>query len=185
MQLSVSDVGNWLRRTHTNSSDHETWTRNLQGLYRHLYVHVHTCDASRIRFHYTELHSNQGTKFVGADARLHALLSEFQTNYSAVFHCLTDEGTNWHFNLPSAPHMGGLWEAAVNSAKFHLRRVIGSQVLIFPELNTVLCRIEATLYSRPLRPLSDNISDLVQHFWNRWSIEYLSFLQQRYQSISI
>ena len=112
------------------------------------------------RGHCTELHSDQGTYFVGADACLQALFAEFQTDYSAVFHHLTDEEINCHFNSPSAPHMGGLWEAAVKSAKVHLRRVIGIQVLTYPELNTVLCHVEAILNSRPLKPLSADISDI-------------------------
>ena len=51
--------------------------------------------------------------------------------------------TNWHINPPRAPHFGGLSEAAVKSARYHLVRVIGEKVLIFVELSTVLCRIEA------------------------------------------
>lgn len=34
-------------------------------------------------------------------------------------------GTEWRFTTPYALHQGGLWEAAVKSMKYHLRRVIG------------------------------------------------------------
>jgi len=44
----------------------------------------------------------------------------------------------WKFIPPSAPHMGGLWEAGVKSCKFHLKRVIGESRLTFEELTTVL-----------------------------------------------
>lgn len=56
--------------------------------------------------------------------------------------------------------MGGLWEAAVKSAKAHLARVIHGQLLTFTELDTLICRIEAMLNSRPLTPLSSDPSDL-------------------------
>ena len=56
----------------------------------------------------------------------------------------------WHTIPARAPHFGGLWEAAVKSAKFHLKRVIGKQVLSYEEMLTVTCQVEACLNSRPL-----------------------------------
>ena len=72
---------------------------------------------------------------------------------------LTSLGIEWHFNPPGSPHFGGLWEAAVRSSKFHLKRVIGDSSLTFEELSTLLAAIEACLNSRPLSPVNDNISD--------------------------
>lgn len=43
---------------------------------------------------------------------------------------LQKEGTEFCFFTPSAPHQGGLWEAAVKSMKYHLRRMIGAEILI-------------------------------------------------------
>ena len=99
-------------------------------------------------------------------------------------------------------YFGGIWEAAVNSVKHHLRRIIGDQVLTFSELATLMCHIEAYLNSRPSHFLiqrssfivpegdvtNDNvpaekrwllISQVTQHFWARWSNEYLTSLQSR------
>ncbi|XP_017463990.1 PREDICTED: uncharacterized protein LOC108357424, partial [Rhagoletis zephyria] len=56
------------------------------------------------------------------------------------------------------PHHGGLWEAAVRSAKKHLYRTVGRQVLRFNQLSTLLVKIEACLNSRPLVPLHDDPS---------------------------
>ncbi|XP_008179961.1 uncharacterized protein LOC103308419 [Acyrthosiphon pisum] len=65
----------------------------------------------------------------------------------------------WHFNPSAAPHMGGLWEAAVKSAKGLLRRIVQDQVLTHEEFNTILHKIEATLNSRPLGALSSDPND--------------------------
>ena len=73
---------------------------------------------------------------------------------------LAQEDTSWIFNPPSAPHSGGIWEAAVKWAKHYMRRVIGEQVLTFSDFATLMCCIEACLNSRPLTALTDDPSDL-------------------------
>jgi len=118
--------------------------------------------------------------------------------------------------MPHAPHFGGLWEAAVKSMKYHLKRTLGSQVATYEELCTLLVEIEACLNSRPLCTLSDDpftqtylspghfligepITQLpsrdyvnvkphrisrwqqyqqLQHFWRKWSTDYIQGLQQ-------
>ncbi|KAG7297354.1 hypothetical protein JYU34_019327 [Plutella xylostella] len=65
----------------------------------------------------------------------------------------------WHFNAPSWPTAGGLWEAAVKSMKKHLKRVLGPQRLTYEEFNTLLTCIEACLNSRPLVSLTENPED--------------------------
>lgn len=76
-----------------------------------------------------------------------------------IEHNLVRDGTTWRFNPPSAPHFGGIWESAVKSAKFHLKRMIGEHILTFVELATVLCQIEVCMNSRPLVSLSDDPGD--------------------------
>ena len=65
----------------------------------------------------------------------------------------------WTFIPPRAPHFGGLWEAAIKSAKKHLRRVMGKGVLNCEELHTLFCQIEMVLNSRPISFLSDDPKD--------------------------
>ncbi|XP_030759214.1 uncharacterized protein LOC115884703, partial [Sitophilus oryzae] len=59
-----------------------------------------------------------------------------------------------------APHFGGLWEAGVKSAKFHIKRVMKDVPLTYEEFLTILTQIEACLNSRPLYPLTNDPSDI-------------------------
>lgn len=47
----------------------------------------------------------------------------------------------------------------MKSVKYHLRRVMGSQLLTYEEMNTLLVQIEAVLNSRPLCPLTEDPED--------------------------
>jgi len=61
---------------------------------------------------------------------------------------LAAEGCMWNFIPPHAPHFGGLWEAAVKSMKYYLRRMLGAHFATCEELCTMLSEIEACLNSR-------------------------------------
>lgn len=101
-----------------------------------------------------EIFSDCGTNFVGAKNYLQASAVEAIGSY------VGNEEIKWSMIVPSAPHFGGLWEAAVKSMKHHLRRVIGSQILTQEEFYTCLTEIEAILNSRPLVAASEDPGDL-------------------------
>jgi len=97
-----------------------------------------------------DIYSDCGTNFVGVAAQLKNLINhrDNQGQLSASIQSV------WHFNPPGAPHFGGLWEAAFRSAKTLLVRIMGAHTFTLEQLNTILCRVEAILNSRPFTPSS-------------------------------
>lgn len=98
----------------------------------------------------SDLYSDCGTNFVGSYKELKAIMK------NSAF----KENIRWHFNPPSAPHFGGLWESGVKSVKSHLKRVLGEQILTYEEFYTMLTLIESVLNSRPLCPLTADLEDI-------------------------
>lgn len=104
-----------------------------------------------------ELHSDNGTNFVGAAREIAELLNKEKSSFvPELADYLSCNGTKWNFIPPHAPNFGGLWEAGIKSTKHHLKRVIGNSTLTFEEMSTVLAQIEACLNSRPLSYVEDN-----------------------------
>ncbi|GFY08355.1 integrase catalytic domain-containing protein [Trichonephila clavipes] len=164
----------------------------------------------------SEIFCDQGTNFYGASRDLRKEFRQLMKE-DAVHQFLVTDNITFHFNPPSAPHFGGIWEATVKSFKFYLNRVVGVTSLTFEELSTLSNQIETCLNSRPLGVLSSSPDDpcvltpghfligkaltaipqptvpddlrhcdrwrllirMTQHFWNRWSSEYLTLLQSR------
>ncbi|XP_043267662.1 uncharacterized protein [Venturia canescens] len=105
------------------------------------------------------IQSDCGTNFQGAAAELRQLFKTGTRKSELIQHTGATDGIKWVFNPPGAPHMGGKWEAAVKSVKYHLRRTIGDASFTFEEFTTLLTQIEGILNSRPLEPLSDDPDD--------------------------
>lgn len=104
-----------------------------------------------------EIVSDHGSNFVGAVNEINRIQNHMKELGS---YPLTEFGIVWKFTTERASHHGGIFEAAVKSAKKHLLRVIGEQKLTFEEYATILAQVEACLNSRPLTKLSDDPSDL-------------------------
>lgn len=107
------------------------------------------------------IYCDNGRNFVGTSRVLQQEYQELQQIFDDELQReLTDMEITFHFNAPSWPSAGGLWEAAVKSFKFHLKRVIGEQRLTYEEYSTLLTQIEACLNSRPLCALSEDPEDM-------------------------
>ncbi len=96
--------------------------------------------------------SDNGTNFVGANRQLkefYDFLAQQKTD-GVISEFCTAKNVEWHFIQEHGPNFGGLWEAAVKSAKTHLKRIMGFIKFTFEELTTVLAQVEACLNSRLL-----------------------------------
>ena len=163
------------------------------------------------------IYSDNEGNFIGARRELQEMYTMIEHQTTTISTYLLQHQVQWHASPERAPHFGGLWEAAIKSAKTHLRKVVGSQRLSYEEFHTVLTQVEACLNSRPLLALNNHSQDgisaltpshfliqrpahaypdevihiepslnrrwaltrsIMQHFWKRWSTEYIQQLQK-------
>ena len=109
----------------------------------------------------SHVYSDNGRNFLGACNELKDLGRFLQSNCNLLAESSENSsGIKWHFIPAYAPHQGGLWEAGVKAAKFHIKRVLLGRLLTFENLYTVITQIESILNSRPLTPMSSDPNDL-------------------------
>lgn len=79
--------------------------------------------------------SDNTTNLVGANNYLKSAIIHAQ-NFTA------EEQIHWSFIPPQSPRRGGIWEAAIKFARYHLIRVLKGDILDYEEYYTLLTRIE-------------------------------------------
>ncbi|KAK0146726.1 hypothetical protein N1851_013933 [Merluccius polli] len=125
----------------------------------------------------SELHSDNGTKFVGAERELKEAIGNW--NLSQIHDTLlqkeikfveglcgvacgrTNPATKLFFNPPpSGSHHGGVWERLIRSVRKVLNSTLKVQCLDEESLHTVLCEVEAIINGRPITKASTDPNDL-------------------------
>ena len=100
--------------------------------------------------------SDNCSNFVGAQRELREPTKQWDQERTA--NKLSQEHIQWHFNPPSSPHFGGVWERLVQSMKRALT-IAGEQCVNNETLLTFVIEADAILNSRPLTPLSSDCRD--------------------------
>ena len=106
-----------------------------------------------------EVWSDNATTFHGADAALRSMFREAHLSWNHIATALSAQGIQWKFIPAAAPHFGSLWEAAVKSAKSHMKRVIGPHPLTYEEFTTLVVQIEQVMNSHSLTSLTGGPED--------------------------
>ncbi|XP_074028523.1 uncharacterized protein [Leptinotarsa decemlineata] len=109
----------------------------------------------------SHIYSDNATNFIGANnelEKIHKLVIDTIKNEQCQSY-FSENRITWHFIPAKSPHHGGIWEAAIKSFKYYLKRILGDAKLNFEDMSTVLVQIEAILNSRPLIPLSNDPND--------------------------
>ncbi|XP_055591132.1 uncharacterized protein LOC129743184 [Uranotaenia lowii] len=104
----------------------------------------------------SEIFSDNGTNFVGASRELQKQLRDIHLECADTF---TNARTNWLFNPPIAPHMGGVRERMVRSIKVSMEALDDGRKVNDEILLTVLAETESLINARPLTYMPQGTSE--------------------------
>ena len=102
----------------------------------------------------SEIWSDNGSNFVGAERELRTAVRQFDT--SDMHNAMLKHNINWHFNPPASSHQGGVWERVIHSVRRVLYSIIADRVLNAESLHTFIVEVEQILNNRPITSLSDD-----------------------------
>ena len=100
-----------------------------------------------------QMRSDNGSNFIGARRELKEALAEM--DQSQVKEEMLKENCDWFevkLNVPSASHMGGIWERQIRTVRSVLSALLekNGQQMNDEALRTFMCEAEAVVNSRPL-----------------------------------
>ena len=105
-----------------------------------------------------EVFCDNGTNLVRGQKELK--LSIDQWNKQKIEEFFKQRNISWSFNPPSASHFGGHYERQIRSVRKILWSVLSEQNLRLNDENlyTIMCEAESVLNSRPLTPVSEDVT---------------------------
>ena len=104
-----------------------------------------------------KLFSDNGTNFKGANQEMRQAIKNLDNKQQACF--ALKNRFEWHFNPPTASHMGGVWERLIRSVKEALYFTLKEHAPSEETLLTVLAEVEHSVNSRPLTHVSPDPQD--------------------------
>ncbi|GFY07504.1 DUF5641 domain-containing protein [Trichonephila clavipes] len=108
----------------------------------------------------SKIFTDNARNFVGANSQLKVFCKTFNFPDQTLAAYFTEEGIEWNFIPPRAPHMGGLWEAGIKSVKYHLKRALGRSRLTYEEFETMITQVEGILIPDPFfTPISNDFDN--------------------------
>lgn len=123
------------------------------------------------------IYSDNGTNFIGGSTEIDRLFAQMFEQNNKLTKLFAMKNIKFKTIPARASHMAGIWERAVGSVKYHLRRVLKDTKLTSRQFDHVLKQIEACVNSRPLWTItseSDDIEVLTpSHFFNFQAINTL------------
>ena len=108
----------------------------------------------------SQIRSDNGTNFVGAQRELREALAEMKDD--VVKQMLMKQNIKWIFNPPAGSHFGGVWERQIRTVRKVLTQLsheFGEQ-LNEESFRTLMCEVEAIVNSRPLTMVSTDPNDM-------------------------
>lgn len=123
------------------------------------------------------LYTDNGTNFIGGAKEIKTFFDQMFEQNNALTRLLAINNIEFNRIPARASHMGGIWERAVGSVKYHLRRILKDTKLNARQFDNVLKKIEACLNSRPLWAITGETDDIEvitpSHFFNFQAINTL------------
>ena len=104
-----------------------------------------------------EIISDNAYQFKAASETIYSIWRNvYESNVVQSY--VTNDRIKWKFIVELAPWMGGVYERLVGIVKRSLRKSLGHKFLTLIQLQTLLKEIEATVNSRSLVYLNDDIN---------------------------
>ena len=96
--------------------------------------------------------SDNGSNYIGAAQEIKELVDSMDQD--KIQRLTSNQGIEWQFNSPEAPHFGGVFERMIKSAKRAIYAILKEADVNDEELQTVFTGAESLLNSRPLTTVS-------------------------------